>query len=456
MRKLSFQDAFFLRAETPTCPFHVASVAILTLPESSPRNYLRKLSEKFGRIREVWPVFGLQLNDPGSLRNPCWVESPHFDPKDHVFHYSLPKYGTMADLLNLVASAHEVLLDRTRPMWQIHIIEGLPQRRFAIYCKVHHALMDGVGALRMVQEMYSEDATRDLLHKPDWAVKSHHVHDEESIGHVLKQAWQVLLKQAKAVPEASSLLGNFGLDWLRGKKDVPQLPFSAPHSILNGELGSRRRFITCEFPLDAIRKIGKAHDATVNDVFVAICGSALRRYLLGLGKLPERSLDAGMPVSIKSDDGTEGNQLSFIICPFATDEADPVARLQHVVNVTRKAKQDLSAMMPEANADLTIMTMVPFLMVSMMHITQKVPPVFNAIVSNVPGPRRQMYLDGARLEALYPFSVVTDGMGLNITLISYQSTLCVGITAAPENEPKIQVLGSLMLQGFEELLGKTD
>lgn len=452
MRKLSFQDAFFLRAETSTCPFHVASVAILTLPEQAPRNYLRELAAKFGKIQEVWPVFGLQLNDAKSLRNPCWVDATNFDPKGHVFHYRLPKYGKMDDLLDLLAGVHETLLDRTRPLWQIHIVEGLSGRRFAIYCKVHHALMDGVGALRMVQEMYSEDPSRDLLTKPEWARKPKVVHDEESLGQVFKNAWGSLLKQAKALPEAYTLLSNFGKDQFKGKKDVPRLPFSAPHSILNGELGSRRRLITCDLDLDEIRRIGKAHNATVNDVFVAICGSALRRYLQSLGKLPERSLDAGMPVSLKGIGGeSEGNQLSFIICPFATDEVDPVKRLHHVIKVTQKAKADLAGVMPEANADLTVLTMVPFLLVSMMHITQKIPPVFNSIVSNVPGPKQQMYLDGSRLEQIYPLSVVTDGMGLNITLISYQSKLCVGITAAPVNEPNIQTLGALILQGFEEL-----
>lgn len=277
-------------------------------------------------------------------------------------------------------------------------------------------------------------------------------HSEEGFSDLIKHAFHALVKQSKAVPEASSMLANFGLDFLRGKKDRPQLPFSAPHSILNKELTSRRRFITTTLPLNKIHELGKFFGGTVNDVLIAIFGSALRRYLLAQGKLPERSLDAGLPVSIKYQGATEGNQLSFIICPFSTEESDPLIRIVRVIKTTKKAKQDIAHMSPEASEDLATMTMVPFLLMTLTHASQKLPPVFNTIVSNVPGPKKQMYLEGSKLEEIYPLSIVTDGMGLNITVISYLKKLCIGITCAPGSEPNIESLNGFIQDAYKELL----
>lgn len=451
MQKLSFQDAFFLRAESPSCPFHVASLMVLAPPEDSSPHYMRELASKLGRIKEVWPVFGKRLNDPYSLKNPGWVEAEDFKPEDHVLHYQLPASGGMDDLLGLVAHAHEQLLDRTRPLWQAHLIEGLPDGRFALYFKVHHALVDGVGGLKMLQEMFTPDPSGKLLDAPQ---KKHCQtdHNKASLGESIKHALTAILKQTRALPEAYNLLANIGLDNLLGKKDVPQLPFAAPRTLLNKELGTRRRFIVCELPVEKVREIGKYYDGTINDVLVAICGNALRDYLVSLNQLPPKTLEAGLPVSVKSKNNDQGNQLSFIICPFETNERDPVQRLRHIIKTTRKAKNDLAHISPEATEDLATIAMVPFLVLTLTHHSQTLPPVFNTILSNVPGPKKTIYLEGARLEKLYPLSIVTDGMGLNITVISYNGSLCIGITTAPSNEPHIEHLSTLIQQGFENLL----
>lgn len=452
MQKLGFQDAFFLRAESPSCPFHVASLMVLSPPENASPRYMKNLAELLGRLPEVWPVFGRRLSEPDSERNMNWIEDDDYDPKDHVLHYRLPEPGSIEDLLDLTARAHEQLLDRYRPLWQAHLIEGLPKGQFAVYFKVHHALIDGVGGLRLIKEMFTTDPNGRLLdlqtrhHRP----RSYH-HDEESLGEALKHSIGALFDQAKAASEAYGMLANMGLDSLLGKKDRPQAPFSAPHSLLNEELSSRRRFIICELPLKKLHAIGQSCGGTINDVLVAVCGHALREYLLDIGSLPNRSLDAGLPVSIKSAGQDEGNQLSFIICPFATDEKDPVKRLKRVVKTTKKAKWDLSHISPMASEDLATMTMIPFLLVSLTHSSQRFPPVFNTIVSNVPGARKTLYLEGAKLERLYPLSVVTDGMGLNITAISYGSKMCLGITAAPSSEPGIETLGARIKAAYKVL-----
>ena len=450
MQKLSFQDAFFLRAESGNCPFHVAALMVLKFPEDAPRNYLRELAKLFGQIGEVWPVFSRKLADPNNLNNPHWIKAEDFDASDHILHYRLPKYGNMEDLLGLIAHSHERVLDRTRPLWQAHLIEGLPGKRFAVYFKVHHALVDGVGGIKMIREMLTQDPHGTLLDRKCEEQTAKH-HDKHSLGELVKHSIEVILKQSQAVTEASGMLANMGLDSLLGKKDRPQVPFSAPRTLFNQELGTKRRLIVSELELEQLHRISKHFGGTINDVLVAICGSALRSYLLELDALPERSLDAGLPVSIKSPNAAEGNQLSFIICPFVTDEEDAAERLKRVITITRKAKKDLAHISPEASENLATMTMVPFLMVSLTHSSQRVPPVFNAIVSNVPGSKNKLFLEGAELESLYPLSVVTDGMGLNITAISYDGKLCLGITAAPSNEPHVECLNEKIQQGFAEL-----
>ncbi len=450
MQKLSFQDAFFLRAESPTCPFHVASLMIFSPPKDAPDNYLRKLAVKLGKLKEVWPIFGKRLNNAHSMRNLSWVEADNFDPNDHVLHYHLPNSGGLNDLLALTAHAHEQLLDRTKPLWQVHLIGGLPRDRFALYFKVHHALIDGVGGLKMIQEIFTTAPSGKLLDAPKRPPK-HPARNEESLGEAIRHALDAILKQTKALPEAYNLLANIGLDTLLGKKDVPQLPFSAPRTLLNKVLETRRRFIVCELPLNKVRKIGKHFGGTINDVLVAICGNALRDYLISLDQLPNKTLEAGLPVSVKSSMSDQGNQLSFIICPLETNLADPAKRLRHIIKTTRKAKNDLSHISPEATEDLATIAMVPFLLLTLTHNSQSLPPVFNTILSNVPGPKKTMYLEGAKLEKLYPFSIVTDGMGLNITIISYNGKLCMGITAAPSSEPNIDRLGKHIKQAYQAL-----
>ncbi len=455
MTKLSFQDSLFLRAESSTSPMHVAALMVFVRPDEAGDKYMRQLVAKLGRLNKSWPIFNRKLKDPGSTNNASWILAEDFDPADHVFHYSLPGPGRMNDLLRLVAHAHERLLDRNRPLWQIHLIDGLNGGRFAVYFKVHHALIDGVGGLRMIQQIFATDPSQRTLGaatepEPDKR------HGRASVARALGNSISMLQKQSKAVPEVLSMLSKLGWKSLLGSKDSALPPFAAPHTILNNEVDARRRIIVSELPLKRLKAIGRHYKGTINDVVVAICGGALRQYLSNQGELPRRSLDAGVPVSVKGNRDGAGNQLSFIICPFATDEADPARRLRRVIRATRKAKTDLSHMSPAATEDIGTIVMFPFLVLSMTHTSQNFPPVFNTIVSNVPGPKRPLYLDGSRLERIYPMSVITDGLGLNITVISYGSRLCIAVTSCPSDQPGIESLGPMIKKGYKELLDTMD
>ena len=201
----------------------------------------------------------------------------------------------------------------------------------------------------------------------------------------------------------------------------------------------------------AMRRLAAHCDATLNDVLLAICGGALREYLLAQDAMPTESLEAGVPVSIKRPGQEEGNQVGFIICPLHTEESRPLTRLKRIVKVMNKAKASLRGMSRTAAQDFTNMLMMPTILLTLTGRTSQVRPALNVIVSNVPGSREQLYLEGAPLEALYPLSVVTDGMGLNITVVSYQSKLCIAVTSCPTAQPGIGELGKLLKKSFEDL-----
>jgi diacylglycerol O-acyltransferase len=450
MEKLSVQDAGFLKIESPHCPFHVAGLMVFRLPANASRTYMRRLASKVGRLNEIWPIFDKKLQDPKDLSAPAWVRADDYRPEQHVLHYSLPAPGRMEDLLSLVTRAHERPLDRSRPLWEMHVIEGLGTDRFALYCKVHHSLVDGVGAMKMMQALFSTSPrTRmDIATVRADASREHHHH---GLFHALGDLSRGLRRQYKALPELSRLLAHMGADALQGKQDVMRLPFTAPRSIFNTELDSQRAIMLCELPLSGVRKLARRAGGTVNDVLLAVCGGALRSYLQTQGQLPKQSLVAGMPVSLKSPGDDVGNRLSYIITPFFTDERDHWRRLQRVVKVTRAAKKELGMVSVTAAEDYYALLMAPTILITMTGNAGRVRPAINAIFSNVPGSPERLYLEGAELQALYPLSIVTDGVGLNITVVSYAGRLCFASISCPVEQPGIGDFGALLKTAYREL-----
>ncbi len=449
MEKLSSQDAGFLKIESAHCPFHVAGLMILKQPPKPPRNYLRRVAAQCGRLNEVWPIFAKKLHDPEDLSNAAWVPADDYVPGRHVFHYALPRPGRMEELLQLVTRAHERPLDRSRPLWEMHLIEGLPGDRFAIYCKVHHSLVDGVGAMRMIQGLFSTSPDAHI----DYGAVGGEVrkHQHHSLFHQLGDLTGGLLRQYRAIPELSNLLAHMGADALRGRSDSMRLPFTAPRSLFNTELDSRRCIITCDLPLRPVRDIAHRMGGSVNDVLLAVCGGALRRYLLAQESLPRSSLIAGMPVSLKGDDGDAGNKLSYIMSPFFTNERDDLKRLRRIIGVTSAAKAELARMSTTAAEDYYALIMAPVILLTATGNATRVRPATNAIFSNVPGSRERLFLEGAELEALYPLSIVTDGMGLNITVVSHVNKLCFAIASCPTRQPGIGELGKMLRASYRDL-----
>jgi WS/DGAT/MGAT family acyltransferase len=242
-----------------------------------------------------------------------------------------------------------------------------------------------------------------------------------------------------------------GADAMQGKKDVMRLPFTSPRTIFNGELDSSRAIMVCDLPLGSVRKIARQAGGSINDVLLSVCGGALRRYLQAQKALPRDSLVAGMPVSLRTTGDDAGNKLSYIIGPFFTDEANDWRRLQRVIKVTRGAKDELGHVSTTAAEDYYALLMAPTVLLTITGNATLLRPGINAIFSNVPGSREKLYLEGAELLMLYPLSIVTDGMGLNITVVSHVNKLCFAVMSCPTRQPEIQGLGKLIKESFRDL-----
>ncbi len=459
MQKLNFQDASFLRAEVGERPFHVAALLIFSKPGKAPANYMRKLAPLIADgVINSSPIFSRKLEDPHDLRKPAWIEEDELDRRFHFRHYSLPQPGTMEDLLELVALAHQPVLDRGRPLWEYHLIDGLPRNRFAVYAKIHHALVDGMAGIALVsKQLQCEPISISQLHKIHASTHPEELPHKKSSGWFkqLENNIGALFDQTRAIPEIASQVLHMGRSSDGGKNALPPLPFTAPPSILNLNKGGRRKLIALDLPLNKMRNIGHSTNGTVNDALIAVLGGAVRHFLLQQKKLPKTSLVGAMPISVKIE-GSKGNKLSMLMVPLASNIADPQKRLQRIVKVTKNAKQGLQGMSATGLQDMFNLIMMPVMALSAAHLSDKVRPVANMVVSNVPGPTNTQYLADSKLEAIYPISLLTEAAGFNFTAISYRNKLCIGILACPDGLEGVDNFKDCLQLAYEELLAAID
>lgn len=450
MDKLNFQDTAFLNMESGRHPFHIGALVILKVPDNAPANYFRQLTTTLGRLNEAWPIFNRKLDNPDDPGSAHWIVEDDYHACRHVLHYALPQPGRMDELMQLVSRIHERQLDRHRPLWEAHIIEGLPKNRFAMYWKAHHALLDGAGALALSKGLLSTDPETPIdLGKA--AAVVHRESQRRSTLEALTAAGKGVLEKSRAIPEVTGLLAQMGMAALRGTDDTMKLPFTGPRTLFNTEIDSSRTVITCDLPFSRIRRIARETDSSINDVLLSICGGALRTYLREQQALPRRSLVAGLPVAVKLEEPHEGNQLSLILCPFFTNEGDALRRLRKIRRVTRSAKKQLAAISPTAAQGYSNLVLLPTMILTVTGNATKVTPAINAVFSNVPGSREKLYLEGAEVESLYPLSVITSGMGINLTVVSYATKLCFAITSCPREQPGIERLGKYLKDSYRDL-----
>lgn len=434
MQALSPTDSAFLWMETRNQPMHVAGLNIYTPPPGSGPDYVSKLLADWAKYPKAIAPFNLRPVLKMGLW--YWEEDDDFELDYHLRHLALPQPGRIRELLAMVSRLHGNLLDRNRPLWETYVIEGLPGGRFATYSKIHHALVDGVTGARMAANSMCLDDTE---HKaPTWALPfTHHPASRRKTAPI--GLLQHLGNVARAGKDILPGIGSGLWDIVRASysQSATALPFQAPPTPFNVEISGSRRFAAQSYSLSRLKNIGKATGATVNDVTLAICAGALREYLLAQNKLPKKPLVAMVPVSLHGETDAGGNQVSLLLASLATHVADPLKRLKRIVESTSEAKERLTKM-PRLQKMAHGITSISPLGAGMVTGTAEKHPLFNLVISNVPGPRESLYLNGAKLDEAYPVSIPTHYLALNITISGCGDRLGFGYIACRRSVPALQ------------------
>ncbi|MBK7313344.1 WS/DGAT/MGAT family O-acyltransferase [Candidatus Aalborgicola defluviihabitans] len=447
MHALSPTDSAFLWMETRSQPMHVAGLNIFTPPHGSGPEFVHQLLAEWSQHVKAVAPFNLRPVLRMGLWH--WEEDKEFELDYHLRHLALPQPGRIRELLAMVSRLHANLLDRNRPLWEIHVIEGLPGGRFAVYNKMHHALIDGVTGARMAANSMSDNPSE--LKAPLWALPFKH-HPTAQRKTAAPGLLEQLASLAKAGKEILPGVGSGLWDIVRSAyaEGATALPFQAPPTPFNVEISGSRRFASQSYSLSRFKRIGEATGATVNDVTLAICAGALREYLLVQNKLPKKPLIAMVPVSLHGETSAGGNQVSLLLASLATDVADPLKRLQRIVESTTEAKNRLTKM-PRLQKMAHGITSIAPLGAGIVTGTAEKHPLFNLVISNVPGARETLYLNGARLDEVYPVSIPTHYLALNITISGYADNLGFGYIACRRSVPALQRMLDYTHNAIEEL-----
>lgn len=446
MAPMPLNDSMFLLAERREQPMHVGGLQLFHLPAGAAEDWLLDLYDSIIHTDpgEISPLFRRRPHRPAtSLGAWSWEEDPDVDLEHHLRLSALPRPGRVRELLALVSRLHGSLLDRHRPLWEAHLIEGLEGDRFAVYSKIHHSLMDGVSALRLLEHSLSPDPdVRDMpmpfgLRRQRRRASGH---DQGALAALL----DVPVSALKTTYEVAALGTMAGRAAVKSFFDQnSHLPALGPRTILNQPITGARRFAAQSWPMERVRSVASASGTTINDVILAMCGGALRSYLDELGALPDEPLVAMTPVSLRpagEDEEMGGNAVGALLCTLATDQADPPARLAAVHGSMEAGKATLRGLTPTQATIASAIAMSPMLLGQVPGLRRVASPGYNVVISNIPGPKQALYWNGAELEGTYPLSIPTDGQALNITVTSYNGNLEFGLTGCRRTVPHLQRL----------------
>jgi diacylglycerol O-acyltransferase len=466
-------DAMFLLGETREQAMHVGGLMVFELPEGAGRDqvfpeggreYVSRLYREMVEEQTVNPLFTrLVRNRKLDLGYWSWEQDQEIDLEYHVRLSGLARPGRYRELFELTSRLHGTLLDRHRPLWEMHLIEGVQGRRFAIYNKVHHSMIDGVTALRWMQATLTPDPTRTGMPAtyalPDMSVSKSAPNNSGGLptaADLLAAAARMPSGAGRAVGGALGGAGRLlaelaGLPPLGLRSALRALQaehspvaFQAPQTILNGPITGARRFAAQSWPMERLDKVRAITGATLNDVMLAMCSGALRNYLLELNALPDKTLTAMVPVSLRGSDNAPGgaNSLATMIADLATDQADPERRIQRIMDSTIYGKGVLSQLSPLQNlmiGALGVGSAGPAAVIP--GLAGRTRPPYNLVISNIPGPTTSpLYWNRSRLLGMYPASIVLNGQALNISVTSYDHQLHFGLTGCRRTVPHLQRL----------------
>ena len=495
-KKLSSMDASFLYLETPEMPMHVGSMAIFRLPENYNGNFFEDFKAMIGSRLHLAPILKARLEKaPLDIDHPSWVEDDQFDIDRHIFRGSLPAPYDRATLERIVGWMHAKLLNRARPLWEFYVFEGMKDNEIGLYSKMHHACIDGGAGAALTNMIYDLTPVPRKVEPPTARKVAQEPRD---IAANLIDSYQQLWRQpfdSSSAPKSLELprsgksdLGSILFDnamfqiesavkfaasvptmlksvsEVVGKISDPKSRDSiasmvSPPTILNKAISSERSFAGTSISLSRAKAVAKASGGKLNDVVLALSSGVVRRYLLQQGALPTKSLTAAVPISLREEGNTEANNQVFgMICSIATNLEDPKGRLEAIIAQSTKSKEmshPLRALMPQVSnismLGAPIVVQILALLYSRSDLSNVLPPAANITVSNVPGPRQTLYAAGAELLHIFPVSISTHGLALNITVQSYRDQLDFGFIAGANIIPHVQVLCDMLPLEFEAL-----
>ena len=479
MEQMSGLDGWFLAMETSSVYGHVGSVCIVDAKEplgnesgvrsgGEPGLTLEKLTRFIESRLPLVPVFRQKLvTAPLGLDHPYLIDDPDFDIEFHIRELALPGPGNDKQLAEQVGRLHSRPLDRSRPLWEMYLITGLEGGRAAVYNKVHHAAIDGVsGGDILGAVLDASPAGRAMAQfpafegevppAPAWLFGKSLL----ALARQPMQAARVVTDLARSIPGLATVVGPTLAQRLPGRDDDDVLPTAglhAPGTPFNAPVSAHRRWAFTDLSLADVKGLRAGTDLTVNDVVMALCTGALRRWLELHEALPNAPLVAAVPVSVRTTDeaGTMGNKVSMMLAPLPTNLADPGERLSAMHEAMRAAKEQHGAIPASLLADMTQFAMPALAhqawrLAAKLRVMERLNP-FNLFISNVPGPNVQLYYAGAKLLAYYPVSAVFDGQGINITVMSYRGSLFFGLVSCRELVPDLDVMAGFLRDELEVL-----
>ncbi|MES5482507.1 wax ester/triacylglycerol synthase family O-acyltransferase [Bradyrhizobium sp. INPA03-11B] len=496
-KKLSSLDASFLYLETPEMPMHVGSMAIFRLPDGYKGDFFEEFKAMIASRLHIAPILKARLQKaPLDIDHPSWVEDDQFDIDRHIFRASLPAPRDRATLERIVGWMHAKLLNRARPLWEFYVFEGMKDNEIGLYSKMHHACIDGGAGAALTSMIYDLtpvpreieppgakevaqeprdiaanliDAYQQLWTQPFEAAAAAQKNLElprsgkSDLGSILfdNAMFQIesAVKFAGSMPTVMKSLSDVVAKVADPRSRESLQAMASPPTILNKAISSERSFAGTSISLSRAKALAKASGGKLNDVVLALASGVVRRYLISQGALPNKSLTAGVPISLREEGNAESNNQVFgMICSIATDIEDPKKRLETIIAQSTKSKEmshPLRALVPQvSNISLLgapILVQIMALLYSRSDLSNVLPPATNITVSNVPGPRQTLYAAGAELLHIFPVSISTHGVALNITVQSYRDQLDFGFIVGANIIPHVQVMCDMLPLEFDAL-----
>ncbi len=455
MKKLSLLDLGFFVAESQASPKHVGGLLIFKRPANSTAAFAKNLYREYLGFTEVAPPFNRVIRFSLTAM-PHW-QTAEVDLSEHIFYHKLPRGANDREALYaFVAGLHEPVLDRSRPLWEMHVIDGLSEGRFAFYQKMHHAYADGVTMARWTAEGLADSAD-ELELTPVWTLKHGGHASKRRLGpkrkdELLQALWKELSGGSLRLLGISRLAAMLFLESVKLTKNAIALPFvSSAKTPLTGQVTAGRQFTSAGVSMERVNRIRERTRSTVNHVALTCLDGALRRYLQDQGVALRRPITIQMPVNLRKEgEKTAGNKIGIIQVELSAPTEDPYVRLRNIGFSLRNVRTMIDSVSAEAIESYTIITGLVAQIAEMLGLSKTLPPMGNTLVSNVPGPKTHLFVKGARMEEMHPISTLPPSNLLNITLFSYAGDLFFGLIATDEL-PNLQRLGDYVQEAFTEL-----